>query len=113
MPMIEVTTTEHLKKTTCDKIKSSLGENITVFPGKDESRVMVVLRGDTPIYFGGKEGPACLISVALFKPQPNDTYDNYSKIVIETIVKNIPTIDKSRIYVKYQTLEFKAWGKEI
>lgn len=113
MPMIEVTTTERLTKLACEEIKSSLGKNITIFPGKDESRVMVVLKGDTQIYFGGQEGPACLVSVALFKPQPSETYDTYSKLIVDTIVKAIPTIEKSRIYVKYQTLEFKAWGKEL
>jgi len=113
MPMIEVTTTQSITKEIAEKIKKGLGENITIFPDKNESRVMVVIKGDTPIYFGGKEGPAALISIALFKPQPENTYDLYSKVAIDTIINAIPEVQRDRVYVKYQTLEFKAWGKDI
>ena len=113
MPMIEVTTTEIVDREAAIAIKKALGGNISIFPGKPESRVMVVIRDETPIFFGGEEGPAALISVALFGEQPDETYDKYARVAVEAIVKALPTIDKSRIYVKYQTLTHKAWGKDF
>lgn len=113
MPMIEVTATEKIGQNAALKMKRALGENITIFPGKVESRVMVVLKGDATIFFGGKEGPAALVSIALFKAQPEETYDKFAKVAIDAIVDALPVIPRDRIYVKYQTLDHKAWGKEL
>lgn len=113
MPMIEVTTTEKLNKKEAELIKSGLGQNISIFPGKPENRVMVSIKDQAYMYFGGKEGPTALVSVALYLDQPEQTYTDYSKVVVETITKALPQIPKDRIYVKYQTLTHKNWGIEF
>lgn len=113
MPMIEVTTSEKINKSIADQIKKGLGENIVIFPGKPEARAMVSIKDQAYMYFGGKEGPTALISVALYLEQPEETYTKYSKIAVETITKVLPQIPRDRIYVKYQTLTHKNWGKEF
>lgn len=113
MPMIEVTTSEKVDRTIAEKIKKGLGENIVIFPGKPESRVMVSIKDQAYMYFGGKEGPTALISVALYLEQPEETYTNYARVAVETITEALPQIPKDRIYIKYQTLKFKNWGKEF
>ena len=113
MPMIEFTTTERVDKEAQTQIKKALGGNISIFPGKPEARVMVVIKDQTPIYFGGDEGPAALISVALLGEQPEETYDSYARTVISEILKVLPALRKERIYVKYDTLKHKAWGKDV
>lgn len=113
MPMIEVTTTEKLTKSQADTIKSGLGQNISIFPDKPESRVMVSIKDQAYMYFGGKEGPTALISVALYLEQPEQTYTDYSKVAVETIIKALPQIPKDRIYIKYQILKYKNWGIEF
>ena len=113
MPMIEFTTTERVDQKTAIAIKRALGANIGIFPGKPEARVMVVIRDQTPIFFGGEPGPAALVSVALLGEQPAPTYDEYARTVIQQIIQALPALTKERIYVKYQTLEHKAWGKDV
>lgn len=113
MPMIEVTTSEKINKEIADKIKKGLGGNISIFPGKPESRVMISIKDQAYMYFGGIEGPTALISVALYLDQPEETYTEYSKVAVNTIIDALPQIPKDRIYVKYQTLTHKNWGKEF
>lgn len=113
MPMIEVTTNQKVEKEQAEILKSGLGGNISIFPGKPESRVMVAIKDQAIMYFGGVEGPACLVSVALYLDQPDECYQKYSKVTIETVRKAFPNIPLNRIYVKYQTLTHKSWGAEF
>lgn len=113
MPMIEFTTTEKVGESTAKAIKRALGGNISIFPGKPEARAMVVIHDQTPIFFGGEPGPAALVSVALVGEQPAATYDEYARTVIQQIIQILPNLTKERFYVKYQTLEHKAWGKDV
>lgn len=74
---------------------------------------MVSIKDQAYMYFGGIEGPTALISVALYLEQPEETYTEYSKVAVNTIIDALPQIPKDRIYVKYQTLTHKNWGKEF
>lgn len=113
MPIIQVTTTEKLSEENRIVIKTALGEGITTFPGKPEERVMVIFHQEDPIFFGGKPGPAAFVSVTLKGEQPEDTYDTYSKMAVDTILKTLPQIPKERIYVGYYTVEHVGWGKNL
>ena len=33
--------------------------------------------------------------------------------MIQQIIQILPNLTKERFYVKYQTLEHKAWGKDV
>lgn len=112
MPMIEITTDQKVSHEQAVVLKTGLGSNISIFPGKPEARVMVAIKGEATMFFGGEEGPACLVSVALFLNQPEECYEKYSKVAIETVRKAFPNIPLERIYVKYQTLDHKAWGAD-
>lgn len=113
MPMIEVVTSETVSHDQAFILKKGLGESIVTFPGKPESRVMVAIVDKAQMFFGGLEGPTALISVALYQAQPEATYDAYAKIAVKTIRTALPNIPLDRIYVKYQTLDHKAWGKQF
>ena len=113
MPIIEVNTTERLSEEKTIKIKSLLGGNISIFPGKPEERVMVIFNEEKTIFFGGKPGPAALISVTLKGKQPDDSYDTFSRLAIDTLVSTLPQIPKERIYVTYRIIDQVGWGKDI
>lgn len=97
MPMIEVTTSERINKEIADKIKKGLGGNISIFPGKPESRVMVSIKDQAYMYFGGIEGPTALISVALYLDQPEEHILNIPKL---------QSIQSSMLYHKFRKIEF-------
>lgn len=74
---------------------------------------MVAIKDQVYVFFAGEEGPAALVSVALYQEQPEESYAAYSKAAVETVRHALPQIPYERIYVKYQTLTHKSWGREF
>ena len=108
MPYIDVKVTNKLSDTEKDKVKSKLGELITLLPGKSEAVLMVCLTDESTIYFSGlKKEKAAFINIKLFKESGFEYKEEFTKKVFEFFDKDLGITGDS-IFLAFD--EYESWG---
>ncbi len=67
MPYININLSKRLDEADFEKIKTALGEAITILPGKSERVLMIDIEDGKRIYFGGiKKASAAYVDVKIY-----------------------------------------------
>ena len=107
MPFINIKTNVDVKKEKEEIIKSSLGQLITILPGKSESWLMIDIEKNNSMYFKGSDLPLALVKVELYGSSSKDKYNKLTNAITFLLNKEL-NIDEDRIYVRFEEVE--NWG---
>ncbi|MBQ7677095.1 MAG: hypothetical protein IJT32_02555 [Lachnospiraceae bacterium] len=110
MPFISTKTNVSISKEKETKLKESLGQAITIIPGKSESWLMLAIEGDVPMYFRGDDSrPTAFIEVKIFGSASPDVYENMTK-ELTGIYKDILGIAPDHMYIRYFGSQDWGWN---
>lgn len=107
MPFINVKTNVEVKKEKEEVIKSSLGNLISILPGKSQSWLMVSIEGNKNMYFKGDNLPCAMVEIDLYGKSSKDNYNRLTNEITKLLNKELQ-IDNNRIYVRFSEIE--NWG---
>lgn len=107
MPFIKIKTNVSVSKETEKSIVKSMGEAISLIPGKSESWLMVEVEDNCSLYFQGNDAPASIVEISIFGSASGNSYEDLTAKITDIINQKI-SIDKQRIYTKYS--EINNWG---
>ena len=108
MPYIEVNMSSTLNEQGKETLKATLGELITLIPGKTEGGLMININDNSTIYFAGeKKEKVAYINIKLYKDSEFQYKDMFAKKVFE-FFKNEFGIDNNNLYLNFDTYE--SWG---
>lgn len=106
MPFINVKTNSPFNKGREMKLKTALGEAISLIPGKSESWLMFGLEQEI-LYFKGTNDPAAMVEVSIFGETTKDALNALTAKVTEIVAEQL-SIKPDRIYVSY--FQTPNWG---
>lgn len=107
MPFINIKINKIMSEGQTISIKAELGKIIEIIPGKSESRLMLNFDDGCNLYFKGNKDPAALVEIQLYGKATKEIYDTFTQKISDILEKNLG-IHSSRIYVKYEEVDF--WG---
>lgn len=108
MPYIDINITTKLNEEEKDRLKSKLGELITIIPGKNEAGLMIGINDQYTIYLGGvKKDKAAYISVNMYKSSEFENKAQFTEKVFDYFEQEFG-IDKNSIYLNIS--EYEEWG---
>lgn len=107
MPFIELKTSVSISREKEIELKSALGEAITLIPGKSEQWLMLNFCDEQKMWFKGSDESAAMLEVKIYGSSSASNYDKLTDRLTK-IVADILGISSSRIYVKYDEIEY--WG---
>lgn len=107
MPFVKLVTNSSIESKE-ESLKRSIGELISILPGKSESWLMVELEGNKTMYFKGSADRCAMIDVNLYGLSvPQSSLDKFTEKVTDLVSSNLG-INPSRIYVSYFLTD--KWG---
>lgn len=108
MPFISVTTANHLEASQKEKIKTSLGELITLIPNKTEKVLMIDIADDHTMYFNGKSMDNCAyLDIRLYGTAPFKCKEELTKALYQ-MLNDILGLTEDQIYISFG--EYNTWG---
>lgn len=110
MPFINSKVNISLTEDEKERLKTKLGQAITVIPGKSESWLMVGFEENCSLYFKGKsDGRLAFIEVKVFGSASGSDYDKMTAALCQ-IYQEILQIAPDHIYIKYEEVEHWGWN---
>lgn len=109
MPLINVMTNAAVSKESETAVKSALGQAITAIPGKSESWLMVGIEPEHILYFKGDDSPAAMVEVSVYGNENPSAFSNLTEKICDILNMHL-SIDRSRIYVKYEATSNWGWN---
>lgn len=107
MPYIKIRTNKKVDDSTCELIKSKLGEDISVL-GKSESWLMVDVSDEAKnLYFRGNKDDIAYVEVKLFGRADASHYNTMTEKITDNLNNNL-NIESDKIYISY--FETSNWG---
>ncbi len=101
MPFIEVKTSVHLSKEKKIALKTQLGKDITIIPGKTETVTMVGLLGDYDLFLGGETLEfGAYVEIKMFKPTTREVMDSLNTAICDTLESKL-SIPKKHVYITF------------
>jgi len=108
MPYIDIRTSAAISEEQENKLKTSLGKAIEIFPGKTEEWLMLRFEDKQRMWFNGdKVKDSAMINVKIFGTAKQDAFDKMTWTICN-IVSEVLGIPATRIYVRYE--ECDKWG---
>lgn len=108
MPFINTKTNVTITPEKETALKTELGQAISVIRGKSESWLMLNFEDNCRLYFRGDgDTPCAFIEVKIYGAASPEEYDELTGRITR-IVSSELNISPSRIYVKYEEVEY--WG---
>lgn len=109
MPYIQTKTNVPITEQQERVLKTKLGELISLYPGKSESRLMLGFEDNCRLWFAGKnDTPIAFIQVMLFGSSVNREGADRLTPAISQLFKEVLNIDSNKIYINYSS--FENWG---
>jgi len=109
MPFINVKTNTAVPADKETAIKAALGQAITAVPGKSESWLMVGIEPEKILYFKGDNAPAAMVEVSVFGSSNSAAFNKLTDSICNILNKEL-SIDRSRVYVKYECTHDWGWN---
>ncbi len=108
MPYISVNVAARLEQPQKEHIKKSMGETITVIPGKTEAVTMVRIDDDCSLYLAGRElENGAFIEIRLLGEADRADKEALTKAVYKAMA-DILAMPESDIYINF--IEMDCWG---
>lgn len=109
MPFINVKTNTAVPADKETAIKAALGQAITAIPGKSESWLMVGIEPEKILYFKGDNAPAAMVEVSVFGSSNSAAFSKLTNSICDILNEQL-SIERSRIYVKYEATHDWGWN---
>lgn len=108
MPYISIRTTKKLETTQKEVIKTTLGDLITIIPGKSENNLMVDFSTSEGLFFQGKElSPGAYVEIKLYGEAEFEAKEKFTKSVFNLLDQQLE-IPVSSVYITI--MEYNTWG---
>lgn len=107
MPYIQVKTNKEVSKKEELDLKTVLGKDISLLPGKSEAWLMVEVEDKRKLYFKGSDAPCAILEVKVYSEGGNINYQPLTE-ALTTKVSELLNIPEDRIYIEYE--ETPNWG---
>ncbi len=108
MPYFNIDTNQDLDPDSIREIMQKASAFVAALLGKPESFVMVSMRSDVPLTFGGTHDPAAFVrlkSIGL----PKEQCSEFSERICEFVLQELG-VAKDRIFIDFQDLERSLFG---
>ena len=110
MPYINTKTNISISKEKEIALKEKLGKAIETIPGKSEVWLMLSFEDNCRMYFKGNgENPMAYIEGKVFGQISEKASQDMTKVLMDIYEKELG-IDKSQIYIKYESVEYWGWN---
>ena len=111
MPCIQMKTNVKVNEEAAQAIKSQLGKEISLFPGKSEQWLMVTLEDDCRIWFRGETGrPMAMVEVKIYGSSVDSAAAEKMTGRICSLLQNELGIDPADVYVAYAAVPDWGWN---
>ncbi|MDE6520847.1 MAG: hypothetical protein K2K91_10410 [Ruminococcus sp.] len=107
MPFINLKTNVITDDAQNTALKTAFGKAIEAIPGKSEDWLMVAIDDGLNLYFKGDAAPCAMVEVSVFGTENSAAYNVLTRKICDILNETLD-IQKSRVYVKYDTT--KDWG---
>ncbi len=108
MPFINTKTNTAITPERELSLKTQLGQAISIIRGKSEDWLMLNFEDNSHLYFKGDgDTPCALAEVKIYGSASSQEYNALTEKITEIISSELK-ISPSRIYVKYEEVEY--WG---
>lgn len=107
MPYVSVSTSQKLSQAQKDSLKTTLGEKISLIPGKTEAGLMVDISDGHSLYFAGKADDLAFVDIRCFGQTAPDAKKAYAAAVFEALEKQLG-IPADHVYLNHTDLD--TWG---
>lgn len=108
MPYIEVNMSSTLSEQGKETLKTTLGELITLIPGKTESGLMICINDSSTIYFAGeRKEKVAYINIKLYKDSEFQNKNKFTEKIFE-FFENEFDINNNSLYINFDT--YDSWG---
>lgn len=107
MPFIQVKTNIKIEKTAEIDLKTLLGRDIELLPGKSETWLMVEIEDSRKLYFQGSDAPCAIVEVKVYGGSDKKSYQKFTEKVTHDL-HALLGLSPERIYVEYE--ETPHWG---
>lgn len=107
MPYIQVKTNREVTKKEEIELKTLLGNDISLLPGKSEAWLMVQVEDRQKLYFQGSDEACAILEVKVYSEGDKIDYGPLTKALTDK-VSSLLQIKKDRIYIEYE--ETPNWG---
>lgn len=110
MPFINSKVNTSLTEDEKERLKTRLGQAITLIPGKSESWLMVGFEEKCSLYFKGKnDGRLAFVEVKIFGKANDSSYDKLTAALCR-IYQEILQIEPDHVYITYEEVEHWGWN---
>ena len=107
MPFIQVSTSLNLDDAKKDKIASRIGEVISIIPNKSEPLLMIDVRDNDTMYFGGQRKDLAFVDVRCYRSAPYAANKEFTEAVFN-LLQEETSLGQDDIYVAIT--EYSTWG---
>ena len=107
MPYIAVTTSKALSDEQKDELKKTIGQKISVIPGKTEAALMVDISDNHTMYFAGEKRKLAYVDVRCYGSTEFENKKALTEALFDAVELHTGLHDDS-IYLTYT--EFSNWG---
>lgn len=108
MPLIDVKTSAELTAEKIEKVKTELGNAISLIPGKSEAWLMVNISDNCNLFFKGNDNKdTAFVDVSIFGETSKQNCEKLTSEICR-ILEDSVGIPSDRVYVKFEFS--KLWG---
>lgn len=107
MPYIHVNTSKDLGGKGKEKLKTKLGELISLLPGKSEDVLMVHISDGQDMYFKGEKRDVAYLDIKLFRESDMESKSKFTSEVFRLFEREFG-IDGGNLFLSIS--EYNTWG---
>lgn len=107
MPYITLNTSLRLSPAQKEDLKTELGQQIGLIPGKVEEGLMVDISDGRSLYFAGQAGDLAFVEIRCFGPTAPEAQKAYAAAVYDMLQRQLG-LDPAKVY--YNHVDMNAWG---
>lgn len=107
MPYIQIRTNVRINEAQAKVMKSVVGKDIQLLPGKSEAWLMVEIEDQRKLFFQGSEEPCAIAEVKVYGSSDPESYQKLTAKITADLQQML-NLRKDRIYVEYE--ETEHWG---
>lgn len=108
MPYLNIQTNQTLTPESEEKLLRESSRLVAEGLGKNEEFMMVSVKADTPMIFGGKPGPTAFLELKSIGIPGEKTKDICRQLC--DLVYTVADIPPERVYVKFNDVQRSMWG---